>query len=131
MIVVGTEVVDSWPTLVREGCEMWRLKFRKPVGDFGEGMMFDAIVEMLSQRNSGCGEPGVVGAVHQLLCLEVLALEELDDEPLVLVLNCRILLNALVLDIGGLEASESGACASRVSGAAYSYASDGFAFLPC
>ena len=100
------------------------------VGDLGEeGEMLAAIVLMLSVRLIVLGEAGLVGAVYQLLLLEVLPLED-PEEPLVLELSLRSLLKAPRLETGGLEAREKGACASLVSGAAYWYASVLFTFLP-
>ena len=91
--------------------------------------MLAAIVVMLSDRLIGFGEAGLVGAVHQLLLLEVLPLED-PEEPLVLELSLRSLLKAPRLEIGGLEVRENGAWARRDSGAAYSYASVLFSVLP-
>ena len=91
--------------------------------------MLAAIVVMLSDRLIVLGEAGLVGAVYQLLLLDVLPLED-PEEPLVLELSLRSLLKAPRLEIGGLEVREKGACASLVSGAAYWYASVLFTFLP-
>lgn len=114
--------VEAVEALVMEECVRWRLKLRVPVGDLGEGEMLAAMVVMLSERVGGgeVGEPGLVCAVHQLLFLVLLLLDDSVEEPLVLELSLRSLLNAPLLEIGGLEASAKGACASRVSGAAYS-----------
>lgn len=128
MIVVGAvEAVDA---LVMEEWARWRLKLRTLVADFGEDEMLAATVLILSDLAGEVGEQGLVCAVQQLLLRVLLLLDESLDEPLVLELSFRSLLKAPLLEIGGLEGSANGACARRVSGAAYSYASVGFIFFP-
>lgn len=89
---------------------MWRLKFRKLPEDFGTGEAAGVNVVKLFDLPVGGGVIGLVFAVQKLLFLELLPFEEDVDEPLVLVLIFRNLLNAPRLDIGGLEAKDNGAC---------------------
>jgi hypothetical protein len=121
MTVVGDEgtVRSDAAIEFRDECGRWRLKFRKLFNDFGGDDKVVVIVLMLLTRPGDCGVRGVVGTVHMLFVRVLLPLEDPPEELLVLELNLRILLKALMLDIGGLDGITSGCCcASGDSGAA-------------
>jgi hypothetical protein len=73
-------------------------------------MLFDLPVKGVG------GEP--VDSVEKLLLLVLLPVEELVEEPVVLLLLFRSLLNAPRLEIGGLELTLAGSFACGDSGAA-------------